>query len=78
MMSFVCLLSTCSHANLVDEGMCCYASMVTNYSIYVKFKHYISMVNLFKCANHLYEAKNMFMAMPCKPNVTTWIVLLGI
>jgi pentatricopeptide repeat protein len=25
--TFVCLLSGCSHAGLVDEGMCCYASM---------------------------------------------------
>jgi hypothetical protein len=77
MMSFVCLLSTCSHANLVDENMRCYASMVTNYPIYVKLEHYISMVNLFRRANHLHEVENLFMAMPCKPNVTTWMVLLN-
>ncbi len=31
--TFVCLLSACSHAGLVDEGMCCYASMITEYMI---------------------------------------------
>ncbi len=53
--------------------------MVTNYSIYVKFEHYISMVNLLKCANHLHEVENIFLAMSCKPNVITWMmILLGI
>jgi pentatricopeptide repeat protein len=28
---FICLLSVCGHAGLVDEGMCCYAPMVTDY-----------------------------------------------
>jgi pentatricopeptide repeat protein len=31
--TFVCLLSGCSHEGLVDEGMWCYASMVTEYTI---------------------------------------------
>ncbi len=31
--TFICLLSACHHAGLVDDGMHCYASMVTNYMI---------------------------------------------
>jgi pentatricopeptide repeat protein len=38
--TFVCLLSACSHAGLVDEGMCCYASMITEYMISGKLVHY--------------------------------------
>jgi hypothetical protein len=34
--TFVCLLSACSHEGLVDEGMWCYASMVTEYMISAK------------------------------------------
>jgi hypothetical protein len=35
------LLSACSHASLVDEGMCCYASsMVTDCMISAKLEHY--------------------------------------
>jgi hypothetical protein len=66
-----------SHAGLVDEGMCCYASMVTDYMISVKLKHYTCMVNLLSCAGHLQEAENMVMAMPCKQHVAAWMVLLG-
>jgi pentatricopeptide repeat protein len=66
---FICPLSVCSHAGLVDEGMCCYASMVTDYMISVKLEHYTCMVNLLSYAGHLQEAENMVMAMPCKQHV---------
>jgi pentatricopeptide repeat protein len=39
--TFVCLLSACSHAGLVDEGMCCHASMITEYVISGILEHYI-------------------------------------
>jgi pentatricopeptide repeat protein len=40
----ICLLSACSHAGLVDEGMCFYAAMVTDYMISPKFEHYTCML----------------------------------
>ncbi len=75
--TFICLLSACSHAGLVDEGMRCYATMVTDYMISAKLEHYTCMVNLFCHAGHLQEAENMVMAMPCKPHVPAWMTLLG-
>jgi pentatricopeptide repeat protein len=39
--TFVCLLSACSHAGLVDEGMCCYASMIKDYMISAKLEHFM-------------------------------------
>jgi pentatricopeptide repeat protein len=51
--TFVCLLSACSHAGLVGEGMRCYASMIRNYRISPKLEHYICMVDLFSCAGDL-------------------------
>ncbi len=44
--TFVCLLSACSHAGLVDEGMRCYASMSTVYMILAKLEHYTCMIDL--------------------------------
>jgi pentatricopeptide repeat protein len=72
--TFVCLLSACSHAGLVDEGMCCYASMTTVYMISPKLEHYTCMVDLL---GHLQEAENMIKVMPCEPDVTAWKALLG-
>jgi pentatricopeptide repeat protein len=75
--TFICLLSACSHAGLVDEGMHCYASMVTNYMIPAKLEHYTCMVDLLGRAGRLQEAENMVMAMPCTPHVDAWMALLG-
>ncbi len=75
--TFICLLSACSHAGLVDEDMCCYASMVTDYMIPAKLEHYTCMVDLLGRAGHLQQAENMAMAMPCRPHVDAWMAFLG-
>ncbi|CAM6035145.1 unnamed protein product [Sphagnum compactum] len=78
--TFVAVLNacaTCSHAGLVDEGMRCYAAMVTDYMISAKLEHYTCMVDLLGRAGHLQEAENMVMAIPCKPQVAAWMALLG-
>jgi hypothetical protein len=38
--TFVCFLSACSHAGLVDEGMCIFAPMTTVYMVSAKLEHY--------------------------------------
>jgi pentatricopeptide repeat protein len=75
--TFVCLLSASSHAGLVDEGMHCYASMITDHMISAKSEHYTCMINLLGRAGHLQEAENMIKAMPCKPDVMSWKAFLG-
>ncbi|KAH9530771.1 hypothetical protein CY35_19G002200 [Sphagnum magellanicum] len=75
--TFVCLLSACSHAGLVDEGMSCYASMITVYMISPKSEHYSCMVDLLGRAGKLHEAENMIKVMPGKPYVPAWRALLG-
>jgi len=55
--TFVCLLSGCSHAGSVDEGMCCYASMATVHMISAKLEHYTCRVDLLGHAGHLQEAE---------------------
>ncbi|KAH9532406.1 hypothetical protein CY35_19G091900 [Sphagnum magellanicum] len=75
--TFVCLLSACSHAGLVDEGMHCYASMITVYMISAKSEHYTCMVDLLGHAGHLQEAENMIKTMPCKPSLAAWMALVG-
>jgi pentatricopeptide repeat protein len=48
--TFVCLLSACSHAGLVDQGMRCYASMIEVYMISATLECYTCMVDLLACA----------------------------
>jgi pentatricopeptide repeat protein len=75
--TFVCLLSACSHAGFVDEGLCFNALMTTVYRIPAKLEHYTCMVDLLGRAGHLQEAENMIQGMPCKPNAAIWRALLG-
>jgi len=77
MITFISLLSACSHAGLVVEGLCCYASMSTIHKISAKLEHYICLVDLLGHAGHLQEAENMIKAMPYNPNVAVWMALLG-
>ncbi|KAH8966520.1 hypothetical protein BDL97_03G029200 [Sphagnum fallax] len=75
--TFACLLSACSHAGLVDEGMHCYASKITDYMISAKLEHYTCIINLGH-PGQLQEAENIIKAMPCRPDVVAWMVLLRI
>jgi hypothetical protein len=43
--TFIYLLSACSHAGLVDEGTCCYASMITGYMIFTRLECYTCIVD---------------------------------
>jgi len=75
--TFVCLLSACSHSGLVHEGMCFYASMKEVYMISPTVEHYTCMVDLLGRADHLQEAENMIKSMPCKPHFATCMALIG-
>ncbi|CAK9264941.1 unnamed protein product [Sphagnum jensenii] len=75
--TFVCLLSACSHSGFVDEGLRFYALMTTVYRFPAKLEHYTCMVDLLGRAGHLQEAENMIQGMPCKPNAAIWMALLG-
>jgi pentatricopeptide repeat protein len=76
--TFVCLLlSACSHAGLVDEGLQCHSSMSTAYMISAKLEHYTCMIDLLGRAGHLQEAENMIKPMLHKPTVAVREALLG-
>ncbi|CAN5975486.1 unnamed protein product [Sphagnum jensenii] len=75
--TFVCLLSACSHAGLLCEGQRSFGSMSTVHKISAKLEHYTCMVDLLGRAGHLHEAEDMIKVMPCKPDVAVWMALLG-
>jgi pentatricopeptide repeat protein len=75
--TFVCLLSACSHAGLVYEGLCYFDSISLVYGIPAAVEHYTCMVDLLGHAGHLQAAEDMIKTMSCEPSAAVWRALLG-
>jgi pentatricopeptide repeat protein len=75
--SYVSVLSGCSHMGLVDEGKHYFNSMTQVFGISPTNEHFSCMVDLLGRAGLLEEAKSLIEGMPFKPNATVWSALLG-
>eukprot|EP01018_Ginkgo_biloba_P026037 Gb_14324 [translate_table: standard] len=75
--TFVSVLSACSHAGLVDEGWQYFESMSRDYGITPRVEHYACMVDLLGRAGHLDEAHQFIEKMPLEPDGSVWGALLG-
>ncbi|KAK4256219.1 hypothetical protein QN277_009113 [Acacia crassicarpa] len=75
--TFVALLSACSHAGLVEEGVKIFNSMPQNYGYVPQLDHYACMVDLFGRAGRMVEANDLIHKMPMKPDSVIWSALLG-
>ncbi|XP_030481405.2 pentatricopeptide repeat-containing protein At2g13600 [Cannabis sativa] len=75
--SYVSVLSGCSHSGLINEGKYYFNSMTNDFDISPTLEHYACMVDLFGRAGLLEEAKNLIDEMPSKPNATIWGALLS-
>eukprot|EP00249_Psilotum_nudum_P015210 c25216_g11_i1 orf=2-868(+) len=75
--TFLHILTACSHAGLVDEGRHFFTSMSGHYSIRPTLEHYGCMVDLLGRAGLLDEAEDMINNMPAQPNAIIWMALLG-
>ncbi|XP_058089519.1 pentatricopeptide repeat-containing protein At4g33990 [Magnolia sinica] len=75
--TFVSLLSACSHAGLVDQGQQCFQLMRECYKIEPTVKHYACMVDLLGRAGHLDTAYEFIESMPVRPDASVWGALLG-
>ncbi|CAK8562957.1 unnamed protein product [Lathyrus sativus] len=75
--SYVSVLSGCSHMGLVVEGKHYFDSMTLVFGISPTNEHFACMVDLLGRAGLLEQAKNLIEGMPFKPNATVWSALLG-
>ncbi|KAF4356965.1 hypothetical protein F8388_015941 [Cannabis sativa] len=75
--TFVSLLSACSHSGLVHMGKHYFHLMLEKYGIKPSRKHYGCMVDLLGRAGHLEEAYNLIKSMPVEPDASIWGALLG-
>ncbi|XP_059431102.1 pentatricopeptide repeat-containing protein At2g22410, mitochondrial-like [Corylus avellana] len=75
--TFVGLLSACSHGGLVSEGREYFESMERNFGIEPKVEHYACMIDLFGRVGLLEEAYELIAKMPMKASIAAWGALLN-
>ncbi|OVA03451.1 Pentatricopeptide repeat [Macleaya cordata] len=75
--TFIALLSACSHGGLIDEGLHFFQTMSSKYQIVPDIEHYTCIVDNLGRVGRLEEAYNLIKSMPVKPDDCVWGALLG-
>lgn len=75
--TFVAVLSACSHSGLVLEGRELFDRMIREFGIEARVEHYACMVDLLGRAGLVQEAGRVLKNMPMEPNVPVWGALLN-
>ncbi|CAN6906142.1 unnamed protein product [Brassica oleracea] len=75
--TFLSVISACSHSGLVEAGVKCFHVMKEGYSIEPSMDHYGAMVDLLGRAGLLNEAWDFITQMPVKPAVNVYGAMLG-
>ena len=75
--TFVNVLSACSHMGLVDRGWVYYSMMFDEFGIEPKVEHYACMVDILSRAGKLKEAKEFIESATIDHGMCLWRILLG-
>ena len=75
--TFLCVLSACSHVGLVDEGQHYFDYMSRDYDITPRGQHYAYMVDILGCSGWLQEAYEFIKQIPSEPIASGWGTFLG-
>lgn len=75
--TFIGVLSACSRAGLVENGLKYFESMVKEHGIVPIADHYTCIIDLLGRAGKLDEARNFINNMPFHPDVVGWSTLLS-
>ncbi|XP_010518872.1 PREDICTED: pentatricopeptide repeat-containing protein At1g32415, mitochondrial [Tarenaya hassleriana] len=75
--TFLSILSACSHSGLVTRGFELFNAMKNTYSIQPGIEHYVSMVDLLGRAGKPREAEEFISTLPFTPDKTIYGALLG-
>lgn len=75
--TFVAVLTACSHIGLVEEGRKFLNSMEPEYGIPPRMEHYACAIDLFGRAGRVNDAKALIESMPYEPNTMVWKTVLG-
>lgn len=75
--SFVGLLSACSHAGMVKEGLEFLGEMESKYGVSPSIEHYTCVIDMLCRAGKLMEAYDLVLTMPFKADPVGWRALLA-
>ncbi|EEF38963.1 pentatricopeptide repeat-containing protein, putative [Ricinus communis] len=75
--TFIAVLSACSHVGLVQLARSFFTNMRSRYTIQPKIEHYGCMIDLLGRAGYLQEAQQLLQQMPFEPNAAIWGSLLA-
>lgn len=75
--TFIAVLSACSHSGFVEKGKEIFHSMRKDFGIEPGIKHYGCFVDILCRAGLLNEAYEVIMNMPMEPNAVLWGTLLN-
>ncbi|KAL5976508.1 hypothetical protein ACLOJK_020841 [Asimina triloba] len=75
--TFINLLSACSHMGLVDKGRFYFNSMQKDYGIVPRLDHYACMVDILSRAGLLDNAKEFIESVPIDHGMCLWRILLS-
>ncbi|KAG8479988.1 hypothetical protein CXB51_024966 [Gossypium anomalum] len=70
--TFLGVLSACSHGGLVEEGRKYFTQMTSKFSLSPQLKHYSCMVDLLGRAGLLDEAEELVKSMAVEPDAVVW------
>ncbi|CAK7355434.1 unnamed protein product [Dovyalis caffra] len=75
--TFVSLLSACSHGGFVEEGLAYYDSMIKEFGIPAKIGHCVCIIDLLGRSGRFAEAETFIKEMPVSPTDLVWRSLLA-
>ncbi|KAF8033449.1 hypothetical protein BT93_D2149 [Corymbia citriodora subsp. variegata] len=75
--TFISLLSACSHAGLVKEGLWYYKHMEDQYGVEPVTEHHLCVVDMLGRSGKLFEAYELIMKMNTQPKPGIWGALLS-
>ena len=75
--TFLSVLSACSHAGLLDQAELLYTDMTKKYGITPSIEHHTCMLMILGSGGHFEKAMEVINVMPSCDNLQVWLVLLG-
>uniref|UniRef100_A0A0A9G2P4 Pentatricopeptide repeat-containing protein n=1 Tax=Arundo donax TaxID=35708 RepID=A0A0A9G2P4_ARUDO len=75
--TFVGLLTACSHSGLVNAGIDYFNSMIEDYKILPNVKHYGCMIDMLCRYGKVHEAYQIIKDMPIKANSVLWKMVMA-